>query len=425
MKKLALAVLAVVLAAGAVACSKNATGPVGGVFAAAGMPTAKSDSAPLDPRLASAINGFGFDLLRRRDTGGAPGNVTVISPVSVHIALGMAANGASGETLAEMRHTLRLDAMTEADSNQAYADLIGHMNAQSDFQLDIANSLWLDEGFSAKEGFLSADKRFFGAELRSLDLQAPSAPAAINDWVKQNTGGRIKEVVTKNDLSAAVLELVNAVYFKADWVTPFAAEATGARPFHFADGSTANVDMLSGTESWRHVMHADYEAIELPYAGGSASMIVVKTSPMSSAISGVPALTAETFARLRSELASAAPERGSLELPKVEVEWAGELGGDLKALSMTKAFDVADADFGRLSDAKPLSIGSVIHKTYLRVDEKGTEAAAVTAVGMYGSAVPAQPTFLMTVDSPYLMAIVDNDSGAVLFLATIRDPRAK
>jgi len=421
MKRLALMVCAIAFVTAACGCAKS---PAAGGFVAAGKPTAASSPRTPDPALVSAVNAFGFDLLGRRD-GTNPGAVTVISPVSVHAALAMAANGADGPTLAEMRKTLHLDSMKEADSNLAYADLISWLTSKTDVQLDIANSLWLDKGFPAKQDFLTTDARYFGAELRTLELHEPSGPKTINEWVKKNTGGRIDQIVADKVPDLAVLELLNATYFKADWETPFEHDATHKEPFHLLDGSTADVDMLTGTESWAHVMNADYEAIALPYAGGVASMIVVQTSPLSSRGAGAPELTADQFEQLRSQLQTVTLAEGSLMLPKVELEWTGELADDLKALGMPMAFDGGKAGFSRLTDVKPAWIGAVTHKTYLRVDEKGTEAAAATKVEMMAGSAMADPPFQMVVDSPYLIAVVDSQSGAVLFLATIRDPRGK
>ena len=149
-------------------------------------------------------------------------------------------------------------------------------------------------------------------------------------------------------------------------------------------------------------------------------MIVILPAASSSLDSLVASLTAEKFARIAASLA---PAEGSLALPKTEVSWDGDLTGDLKKLNMSQAFTPDTADFARMSDTKPLWIDSVIHKTYLRVDEKGTEAAAVTSVQMGATSAPAQPPFQMIVDRPYLMALIDNDSGTILFLAAVRDPR--
>lgn len=425
MKKLVLVVVAVAMALLAAACTKDAVVmPEGGVVAAAATPSEGSASAVADPALAKAINAFGFDLLGK-SLASKPGPATVISPVSVHAALSMAANGASGETLDEMRSALHLDSMPEADANQAYANLLTRLNGSTDTTTAIADSLWIDEGFPVKDAFVSANQKYFGAEVRSLDLQDPAAPKAINGWVSDNTNGKIDRIVPDVLPPDKVLEIVNATYFEGEWALPFEPRATRPQLFYFPDGSAANVPMMGQAATWRHVLRADYEAIELPYAGGSTSMIVVQQSPLASSMSGVPQLTGESFGALRAELASSQATEGTIVLPKVEATWSDSLVDELKALSITRVFDQV-ADLSRLSDVKPLWVDTVTHKTYLRVDEQGTEAAAATEGGVAAGTVSSvlEP-FRMIVDQPYLMAIVDNASGAVLFLAAVNDPRAK
>ena len=180
------------------------------------------------------------------------------------------------------------------------------------------------------------------------------------------------------------------------------------------------VPTMNATRSWDYARTPGYQAIRMPYKGDTTSMIVILPSTSSSLDSLVTSLTAEKFSAISSSLK---PQEGSLALPKTEVRWDGDLTGDLKALGMPTAFRSDAANFTRMSDSKPLWIDSVMHKTYLRVDEKGTEAAAVTSVQMGATAAPLQQPFQMTVDRPYLMALVDDDSGAILFLAAVRDPR--
>ncbi len=434
MKRAALVLTAVALVAMTAGCTKDAAVSAGGVLAASAAPTEGSASAAVDPRLAEAINAFGFDLLRAIEASGDPvargtsgdpnARATVISPLSVHAALSMAANGASGETLDEMRKTLRLDAFPEHDANAAYANLLTRLNASTGATMSVANSLWIDEGFPVKEPFVSANRRFFGSEVRSLDLQDRAAPRAINRWVSEQTHGKIDRIVPDDPSEQSVLEIVNATYFDGKWALPFEARATGEEPFYLADGATIGVPMMRQFAAWRHVMNAKYEAIELPYAGGSTSMVVIEQSPLSSANPGIPTLDGESFGQLWSELKSTQATEGSIHLPKLEARWGDSLVERLQALSMTSVFDSESSDLSRLSDVEPQRIDTVRHKTYLRVDEEGTEAAAVTEVGVAAGAAmgPQTEPFQMIVDRPYLMAIVDNDTGAVLFLATVHNP---
>ena len=370
--------------------------------------------------MAGPIDAFGFDLLRVLEKDPKRGPQTVISPLSVHADLAMVADGASGQTLAQMRKTLAVSGIDEASSNAAYANLLARLDASKDVVVSVANSLWIDKGFSVEPSYLTTNERYFGAEIRSLDLQAPSAVTAINDWVSSATKRKITQLLDSTPPADTVMFVINATYFKGDWVSPFDANQTQKEPFHLASG-TADVDMMHQTSEWSYAQTPDVQAVELPYKGDTVRMVVLLPSESSSLDKLVSSLTPERFASIRASLATT---RVALSLPKTEVRWGASLVSELKALGMTDAFSRDSADFSRISTSEGLFIQDVLHKTYLRVDEKGTEAAAVTSTQIGTTAAPVNPPVQMTVDRPYLMAIVDNDSGAVLFLAAVRDPRA-
>ncbi|MDP2232387.1 MAG: serpin family protein, partial [Actinomycetota bacterium] len=392
---------------------------VGVAYAAA--PPAKGDPAtPPDAALPDAVNDVGFELLGRIDSG--DGN-TVISPVSVAVALAMTANGADGTTLDEMRSVLGLDAMTELKSNESWANLIASLEETGTTTLTLANSLWADTGTEFKNSFLDADRDYFGAEVSTLDLQSPGAPGAINAWVGKNTRGKITKIV--GDIpELAVMYLVNATYFKGAWADEFSEQATRSAKFWRSNDLALDVSMMERGGMMDYVETAQFQTVRLPYEGDSTAMYVILPAKGASVFDLVDSLDADQIRQLRGSLKG---RSGTLRMPKFTTRYERELSADFKALGIALAFAPESADFTRMADAEPgaLYIAGVNHKTFLAIDEKGTEAAAVTSIemGATGFEGSSAPPFTMVVDRPYLTLIVDERSGTVLFAGAIRDPQ--
>ena len=284
--------------------------------------------------------------------------------------------------------------------------------------MSVADSLWLDSQFPIQPDYVKTNQQFFGAEVRTLKLDTKDAMDAINAWSSSATRGKIPTLLSEPLDESVKLVGINATYFKGDWQTSFETSATRQEAFHLATGAAVR-DTMHATHEWDYAETPEFQAIRLPYEGGGKSMVVFLPSSSSSLDALVASLTAETFAKAAESLA---PRDVTLALPKTEVRWHSDLTNDLEALGMRNAMSPQAAQLSRIS-AIPLCVQSVLHATYLRVDEKGTEAAALTShntmtTGVIGLPRPAE----MIVDRPYLMAIVDDDSGAVLFLAAIRDP---
>lgn len=409
-----------VLASAAISASGCRIGDGGTATAvAAALPEEGDRDARPSTALADAINEFGFDLLRQVTDSPQGANV-VISPFSVHDALSMTANGASGKTLDEMREVLRFGDLTEATSNQAWADMLTRLGQEGETTLTIANSLWLDEGFKLDDRFAQADTDFFGAELRVLDLQSPEFLEAINGWMSDMTEERIEKILDRAD-PLAVLYLANATYFKGAWKDPFDESATSDAGFTVDDGTFKTVPVMRREGAMSYAETSELQAVKLPYSDGRTSMWVLL--PASS--KDLASLEASLGAKgLRTIADGMRLREGTLKMPRLETGYERELSEDLKAMGMAAAFD--GADFSRMaSPAERLFIGRVLHKTFLDVDEKGTEAAAGTVVEMMlkatAPATEGEP-FEMVCDRPYMCLIVDDESGAVLFAASIRDP---
>ncbi len=376
-------------------------------------------------RLASASNTFAFDLWKRA-AGLKPGNLAV-SPASISMALAMPYGGAKGETAAQMKTVLHFDADPGAQMTswgKMSADLTRPSPAM---KLRIANRGFADTAAKLEPSFV-ARTRDFGAPLETLDFQKAAEPsrARINGWVEEQTEHRIKDLLPADAIKPLTrLVLVNAIYFLADWQRPFDPTWTKKAPFTTAAKTKKDVDTMLQVESFP-VMKADgVSVVQLAYKGGTASMLVI----LPDQVDGLDALERTiTAASLEKWKRALARQRIELTLPRFEVSPATglSLATPLQAMGMPLAFDRLKADFSGIANPSDprerLHISDVFHKAFVKVDEKGTEAAAATAVvmGAAGGA-PARPLELK-VDHPFLFVIEDTASGLILFMGRVTDP---
>jgi serpin B len=376
-------------------------------------------------KLAQSSNAFGFDLYQRlRQT---PGNL-VISPSSVTTVLILAWGGAQGETAAQMRKVLHLEG-SAGEIMDASGRLARSLQDPSrPLVFHIANQLFAEKTYKLVPAYVERAKAAFGAPVELLDFKTASEPARIhiNQWVEGKTEHRIKDLVPPNGIGPdSRLVLVNAIYFLGDWEIPFHRETTRPEPFYLTPSQTKDVPTMHHEGYLRIAQKDGVTAVELPYKGGEMSMILL----VPDAIGGLAALESTLDEKKLDALASALESRKTfLSLPKFEVN-PGEslsLGGDLKALGMTNAFDRKLAGFtGIATPTHPndrLFLGEVFHKGFVRVDEKGTEAAAADVGGVFTGASLGNVPRDVTVDRPFLFVIRDNASGLVLFLGRVSDP---
>ena len=377
---------------------------------------------------AKSSNVFGLDLWRRLPGSGNQ----VFSPASLTTALAMTWGGARGETAAEMKKVLRFEGPPEdvmAASGRLSATLT---DPKRPLVFRIANRLFGEATFRFEAAFLAATKAAYGAPLESVDFRrAPEkARVHINGWVEAQTEKRITDLIPGGGIDEDTrLVLTNAIYFLGDWKEPFEKEATRPAPFQLSPSERKDVPTMQRTGTLRHTRSDGLAALEIPYKGGEMSMLVL----LPEAVDGLPAvektLTAEGLDRIVGALL---PVRVSVSLPKFEVNPAGSiaLAPVLKAMGMPLAFDRRQADFTGIANPKDprdrLYIGNVFHKAFVKTDEKGTEAAAATAVVMLRAAgmVP-DPRVVFQADHPFLFLIRDNGSGAVLFMGRVADPSVR
>lgn len=373
-------------------------------------------SSSVDSRLTAAQARFGFKLFSQLQQ--SPAQNISISPSSVAIALSMLYNGATGNTQQAMAAALELNDMSLEDLNQANAALEEALeNADPKVTLTIANSLWGRTGFDFKPDFLQRNQTYYGAEITNLDFDNPDAPAQINDWVSQNTAGKIPQIIDQID-PAQVLFLINAIYFKGDWTAPFNPEQTRERPFQLADGSTKPQSMMSQQGNYVYLETDQFQAVSLPYGDRRLSMYIFLPRPESSLAAFQQTLTAENWQTWISQFSR---RQGSIQLPKFKVEYETSLNEALQALGMEVAFTAGQAEFANLADQE-LVISEVKHKTFLEVNETGTEAAAATSIGIALTSIDPNPPFQMQVDRPFFYAIRDNQTGSLLFMGSVVNP---
>ena len=378
------------------------------------------DTGPADPRMATANTGFGFKLYAQIAGRDQRGN-TFISPSSIAMALAMTYNGAEAETKQAMAGALGFDSMTLDEINRGFAALRAALTgADAKVRLEVANSLWGREGVRFKAGFLQRNKQFFGAEITNLDFNDAGSPSKINSWVKDKTNGKIDKIIDQID-PMAVLYLINAIYFKGAWADEFKKPETRDEPFKLA-GGRQNVPMMHQSGSYRYLENESFQAVSLPYGAGRVSMYVFLPAERSSLGEFQRGLTAGSWDQWMTRFVKTP---GDVGLPRFKIEFETSLNDALQALGMGVAFDPNRANFRGVADSTDnVYVSGVKHKTFCEVNEEGTEAAAVTSVEMVAtSAMRPQKRFRMMVDRPFFFAIRDNQTGAVLFMGSVLDPR--
>ena len=391
----------------------------------------------------SAINRLGVEIFAQS---AKPDQNFLLSPYSIQCALAMASAGADGKTREEMSRVLHFPAGDSelqvsfsalakalADAASSSADLAGqarqHGSKRDILQLHVANRLFGQMGYHFQPSFLSALATGYGAPFEEIDFAASpdKARTHINGWVEGQTRNRIFDLIPPNGLNAATcLVLTNALYFKAAWMEKFGAAATEPRPFKFADGRTGNTPTMFRQLKSAYAAHEGFVAVGLPYDSGELQfLILLPETP-----DGLANLKRKLTPELLMECAKMEASDLTLFLPKLKLQPATlPLRDVLEALGLKTAFDdpKGSANFTRMAPRKPgdyLAISEVFHKTFLTLDEEGTEAAAATAMAVESLGRPENRKRIeVKVDRPFLFAIQHRPSGACLFLGQVVDPR--
>ncbi len=369
--------------------------------------------------LRSESSDFAFGLFHGVASEDYSGNI-VLSPVSAKLALAMAYNGASGETARAMAGVLDLEGMSLEEVNKQLSNLMTSLvQADEDVLLEIADSLWADEGFDFKEDFVQRCGDYYAAEVANLDLRDPGTVERINAWASEKTQGKINSIIDEIDPLVALI-LINAVYFNGKWQLPFDPSLTADGDFHLLDGGAISTPFMHRSGEFSYYENYELQAVSLPYGeedDGRLSMCVILPREGKDYGEFLGGLNEADWESWMGEFQS---REGELALPRFKVEYEKELNGSLETMGMGPAF--AGGFEGMAEEGEPpLWISKVLQKTYINVNEEGTEAAAVTGVEMQWCSAPSMP-FTMSVDRPFLFAIRDNQTGALLFLGSIVDP---
>lgn len=325
-----------------------------------------------------AIKAFGIDLFKQVWQENNEENI-FIAPASVNFALAMLYNGAAGETAKEMSQVLHTNNLSLSEINQQNQKISQILQeAEPEAQLAIANSLWLRQDFSFKPEFLENNRTFYDATITELDFSSPRALTEINDWVATNTSGKITEIIDSID-PQQILFLINAVYFKSAWTHKFAPEKTTERPFYLTDGGEKSVPMMSQTTEFPYLETDTFQAISLPYGETkNLSMYVFLPKPDSNLAEFLAQFNLENWDQWLSQLRNAEVK---IDMPSFKIEYEIGLRDILANLGMKQAFQPEKANFEAMTPDQ-VYVDSVKHKTFIEVNEEGTEAAGVTSVGV-------------------------------------------
>lgn len=372
--------------------------------------------AEMREQLFAATNRFGFRLLARLVPAEQPANA-FISPASIALALTMTANGAGSATQHAITDSMGYAELSLEQINDGMRDLMARLEGSDDVELQVANSLWGDQRVQFAEAFLTRMRELYRARIETLIFGRPEAAARINAWVNEQTKGKIP-TITDQTSPDDLLYLINAIYFKGMWREPFQESDTETKTFA-APGGPVDVPMMHLAGELEYYTDQRVQVAELTYGEGDIGMVLLlpaEGADLHEVIRRLPGQWAAWTRAMRDR-------PGRLGLPRFTLEFGTELKAVLADMGMGPAFS-SEADFGPMfAEPTPAQISQVIHKTFVEVNEEGTEAAAVTAVTVARSSIstPAQP-FEMILDRPFVCVIRDRRSNAILFLGAIVNP---
>ena len=370
-------------------------------------------------RLVDANNKFGFKLFSEIQKSQSNKNVFV-SPISIAIALSMTYNGAGGETQEAMAKTLNFQGMSLEEINQTNKELgilLNNLNPET--QLNIANSIWTGKGISFSPSFLQVNQDFYQSQVRKIDFSHPESLKIINNWVKDKTEGKIEKIIQELNYND-VMVLLNAIYFKGNWEEQFSEYFTREMRFYLANGTQKQHPIMF--QSSRHLYYQNeyFQAVSLRYAKGLISMYIFLPMEQVGLEGFYQVLNEENW---KNWMLKFRHNKINLGLPKFKTEYEVTLNDALKSLGMKIAFDKSAADFSGMGPIPPnLYISEVKHKTFVEVNETGTEAAAVTGSRIKRMSGRIEQTVDMLINRPFFFLIRDNDSGTILFMGEITNP---
>ena len=377
-------------------------------------PIAPRPLSESEQQIVEADNNFGlllFDAINSQ----APDENLFISPTSVSMALGMTLNGANGDTREEMVEVLRKKSLTEESINESYQSLVRLLTGlDQEIALNIANSIWYKDGVDIEAPFLEKGETYFNAEVASLDFSNPESVNTINNWVEDNTNGLIKTIIEEISQNT-IMYLINAIYFKGNWTYQFDPDLTEQAPFHNLSGGTASVDMMAQRGVFPYFKSDKATFIDLPYGDSLFTMSIIMPDDAEEIGSLIGELKDGLYTAAESQFEHTEVD---LFLPRFKLAYETKMKDILRSLGMEQAFQESTADFTRIHRNGGLYISEVVHKSFVEVNEEGTEAAAVTAVIIETTSI-APPPPVVRVDKPFIFLIREKSTGTILFAGKI------
>lgn len=359
---------------------------------------------------------FSLDLFKRLVNGETN---TIISPTSVYLALSMVSAGADSQTKKEFEELLGSGKIGLDEVNENNLLLHNSLkNNSGDTKLNIANSIWFDESSNVNDKFLQSNSKYYESDIYATDLRAPGAVDLINSWADEKTEHLIPEIVSEISGETYML-LINTIYFNAKWSSPFNKENT--QKANFTAGNSANVktDFMNASKVYRYKKYDNYEAILLPYNDNRYQLVAALPNEGLSIEKFIDSLDPSFFEEVRYKKMDEV--NVNLSIPKFESVFDVKLKESIMDMGLLDAFSES-ADFsGIANNEPPLLINDVIHKSYIRVDEDGTEAAAATSVEAYATSLPLNPVNL-TFDRPFFYAVIDTETKLPLFMGVLNNP---
>ena len=371
--------------------------------------------------LIEAENEFGLELFQKIYAGEDKADNIMVSPLSVSLALAMTYNGANGETKTAMEETLKVYGLSPEEINESYASLVAALKSlDPKVILEIANAIYSREGFPVEQDFITTNQNYYDAKVEALDFGSSQAVNTINDWVADKTHDKIDRIID-NISPNHVMFLLNAIYFKGIWQAEFNEDYTEDLPFYLENGSTVQVPTMQKTESLPYYSNNVFRAVKLAYGVGNYNMFVFLPHEENSVKNIVNELNVDNWKSWMESFTDSV--NIDIKLPRLKYKYEIKLNKVLSDMGMGVAFGDS-ANFTGINKGGGLKIDYVKHKTFIEVNEKGTEAAAVTVVAFENTSVgPSNMQF--NVNRPFLYAITEKDTDAILFMGTVKNPKSE
>jgi len=366
--------------------------------------------------LVKGSNAFTFNFFSKIPD--SQGHNVMVSPLSISLALSMTLNGADGITKSNMISALGLNGLSVDEINHIYFDLVNALKkADSNVVMGIANSIWIKKEYPVLESFITANQKYFDARVQSLDFNQV-ALATINNWVNDKTNGKIPSIV--NQISAdEIMYLINAIYFNGKWQVQFDKSNTEDGPFTLSTGLSATVPLMMLKDHFGYSEQPGYRALKMPYGNGKFEMVMLLPDDGKTADQLIQQMDPSVWESLKTALAS--DRKVDVWIPRFKFSWDSDLKDILSSLGMAVAFSRTDANFSKINSTDQLYISKVKHKSFIEVNEEGTEADAATSVAIGVTSMgPGGPRFHAT--RPFLIFITEEDTGAILFAGKVENP---